>query len=1040
MTKEIPELTPTQWEFLAVFEALDTPTAVEMVGELVPLLPGPFLDLLRRAKTHGWLKQTDPDTYCLAPDMPPQIERRLKAINDPTHISALLARIEQMGLRDRLSPDCLTKILARTGKKYEAAVLENERAQQALEKGDLVSAVSCLDKIISLLDGVEGMSESDVLFVKTALTISNLRLRLGDRLGEVPELLQRARSVANGLGDRRSRAIIDLHLGRFAYVGNNLSGAISSLVSGLDEVEELGDEDILSQSAEFVGLYYFFQGMYKDAAKHFERAMLITESQSDNLVNFFVSYAFGYCTAYLGQFHRAVGVLDYNWRRYKQKSEFGLASLFRSALGIVLLMMGKKEVALSHLQGAQEDSRQHHKLQPLLMSQVGLSYYHFLEGRIEESAQVMPQSLIKAAKTHFAARRYTLPFILEQLFEFEQLGNNPQPFYLNFEEEMEKVINGPNIHLRGVACRIRAQEALNKGDEISSIRSKLEASERYFKRSGDPVELAKTRAQMARVELQAEDPEKATRLAQSAYNTLSLYAGAFFPEELRPLLKDTSGQTGQRDSQAQILERFLDMMEELVPSANLEELLGRVVATSARFYGAERGGLFWFEDEERGQNPVLRAGYNLSDREVQAESFHSNLAMVFKAFHNNQPLLVRAGQGVIETGQPLTILCLPFEVRGRVRGVLYHDNSYIDERFDFPDRTMIQRVVRQMSTYIERIWDYTRLVERKNVLAVGQSALTDGTKRQEIVAQSLGMLQLLASIDKVADSKASVLVLGETGAGKELLARRLHQKSSRSTGPFVAVDLSAMPEGLVESELFGHEKGAFTGADRQKPGRLELANKGTLFIDEVGEIPLAFQTKLLRAFQEKSFVRIGGTRTLSSDFRLVAATNRNLQVEVAEGRFREDLYYRLNVVPLKVPPLRERGQDIVFLARHFLRRYTRKHNRPDIGLSPQQETEVMAYHWPGNVRELQNVIERAVLLGEDGSMDLNLPKKSESASSHPFADTPTMEELQRRYISFALEKTSGRIAGPKGAAELLGMKRTTLYTRMKKLGISLSNP
>ena len=255
----------------------------------------------------------------------------------------------------------------------------------------------------------------------------------------------------------------------------------------------------------------------------------------------------------------------------------------------------------------------------------------------------------------------------------------------------------------------------------------------------------------------------------------------------------------------------------------------------------------------------------------------------------------------------------------------------------------------------------------------------------------------------------------------------------------MTVDLSAIPETLIESELFGHEKGAFTGADRQKPGRLELAHQGTLFIDEVGEIPVHLQTKLLRVLQEKTFVRIGASRPLSSDFRLLAATNRDLEVEVAEGRFRKDLYYRLNVVPLRVPPLRERGRDVALLAKHFLDHYGRKHNRPDIQLSSEEKEELLAYHWPGNVRELKNIIERAVLLAEEQVIGLNLPNKTEPLSNHPFEAMPTMEDLQRRYIKFVLERTGGRIGGPGGAAEILGMKRTTVYTRMKKLEMGSPN-
>ena len=296
------------------------------------------------------------------------------------------------------------------------------------------------------------------------------------------------------------------------------------------------------------------------------------------------------------------------------------------------------------------------------------------------------------------------------------------------------------------------------------------------------------------------------------------------------------------------------------------------------------------------------------------------------------------------------------------------------------------------------------------------------------------MMDLLSHAHRVADSEASVLILGETGVGKELLARQIHAMSPKSKGPFIEVDLSSIPETLVESELFGHEKGAFTGADHQKKGRMELAHKGTLFIDEVGDIPKSIQIKLLRALQERTFVRVGGIRKLASDFRLIAATNRDLGKAVEDGEFREDLYYRINVVPFTVPALKDRGRDVLLLAQHFLDHYARKYKRRNLAFTAEDKAALREYHWPGNVRELKNVIERAVLLSSGDTPELKLPMGVKHDLPDQFTDEPTLEELQRRYIKYILDETGGRISGPGGAAEILGIKRTTLYSRMRKLG------
>jgi len=368
--------------------------------------------------------------------------------------------------------------------------------------------------------------------------------------------------------------------------------------------------------------------------------------------------------------------------------------------------------------------------------------------------------------------------------------------------------------------------------------------------------------------------------------------------------------------------------------------------------------------------------------------------------------------------------------------VLYMDNSYIDPGSEVIDRDVIVRVARHIGISIERIFHYTGMIASGRSRALsGQATSGGGDEAVRILGRSPAMTTLLAQADQTAGTDATMLITGETGVGKELLARRVHETSRRKTGPFVVVDLAAVPEPLVESELFGHEKGSFTGADRQKAGRVELAHTGTLFIDEIGDVPFSAQVKLLRVLQEKSFTRVGGTRAMASDFRLLAATNRDLAKDVAEGRFRQDLYYRLNVVPLRLPPLRERGEDVVFLAKEFLSQYARKYHRVLPDLTDNDISALMAYPWPGNVRELKNVMERTAILSSGERLQLNLPASPERASNLSFMDTPSMDEFQRRYIRHVLDLTGGRIAGRGGAAEVLGMKRTTLQARMRKLGI-----
>lgn len=327
-------------------------------------------------------------------------------------------------------------------------------------------------------------------------------------------------------------------------------------------------------------------------------------------------------------------------------------------------------------------------------------------------------------------------------------------------------------------------------------------------------------------------------------------------------------------------------------------------------------------------------------------------------------------------------------------------------------------------------------LERQNVYL--REALDEDLHFGDIHGRSPAMQQLFQSIALVADTDSSVLLLGETGTGKELVARAIHRASRRKSQPLVKVNCGALPATLVESELFGHEKGAFTGALQQKKGRFELAHRGTILLDEVGDLPLEAQVKLLRVLQEQEFERVGGTQTVRVDTRIVAATNRDLADATQRGTFRPDLYFRLNIFPIVLPPLRERREDIPVLAKHFVREFSRRMNRSIEQIDAHALDGMSAYHWPGNVRELANVLERAVIVCQEKVLrlkHLGLPAgPGAGGDSGPIG---TLEEMERQHIKRALEKAGGVLGGPQGAAVMLGLNRSTLWSRIKRLGIDI---
>ena len=365
--------------------------------------------------------------------------------------------------------------------------------------------------------------------------------------------------------------------------------------------------------------------------------------------------------------------------------------------------------------------------------------------------------------------------------------------------------------------------------------------------------------------------------------------------------------------------------------------------------------------------------------------------------------------------------------------------SLHEDAFTEDDADLLAQVANQVAIAVDNALAFGQIAELKAKLAEEKLYLEDEIRTEhnfeEIVGESEALMRVLKKVETVAPTDSTVLIQGETGTGKEVIARAIHNLSKRRDATFVKVNCAAIPSGLLESELFGHEKGAFTGAIAQKLGRFELAHGGTLFLDEIGDIPLELQPKLLRVLQEHEFERLGSTRTVRVDVRLVAATNRDLAQLVAEREFRSDLYYRVNVFPIVAPPLRERREDIPLLVRYFAQKYARRMNKA-IDTIPTETMEALEqWGWPGNVRELENIIERAVILSAGPVLRVPLaevrPVRETSVAS-----VATLEAAERDHILRALRETKGLVGGPRGAAALLGMKRTTLQARMRKLGIT----
>lgn len=495
------------------------------------------------------------------------------------------------------------------------------------------------------------------------------------------------------------------------------------------------------------------------------------------------------------------------------------------------------------------------------------------------------------------------------------------------------------------------------------------------------------------------------------------------------------------------LRLLLEVNNSVVSALELREVFDVIVASLRRAMPHERTSLVLHEPEQNqfrlyashfpDGNGLIQDGLLTPVESTPAgAAFASRKPEVFTA-HDLKRFTSDIAHLLLAEGVQ-SLCCVPLLSRNRVLGTLNIATVH-NKEFTSDDIDLLSQVASQFAIAVENALAYQQITALKNTLAEEKLYLEEEIRTEhrfdEIIGDSAALRTVLKQVETVAPTDSTVLILGETGTGKELIARAIHRLSGRRRRTFVKVNCAAIPTGLLESELFGHERGAFTGAIAQKLGRFELAHEGTLFLDEVGDIPLELQSKLLRVLQEREFERLGATRTIRVNVRLVAATNQDLIRMVGEHRFRSDLYYRLNVFPMTMPPLRERAPDIPLLVRYFVQQYAARMNKTITTIPTKAMDALVQYHWPGNVRELENFIERSVILSQGAALQVPLAELKVSAP-HTAQSVATLQDAERDHILRALRESNWMIGGEAGAAARLGMKRTTLNSKMKKLGIS----
>lgn len=900
-----------------------------------------------------------------------------------------------------------------------------------IESFRMEDAVRCFEKVLSDLSGTRGENE-DWLFVKAAIAYSNVTTGRSDTI-ETLSLLLDARVRAKSL-KQSYEILLEMHIAKHEWVSAHHDKALKRFEHAFSKVESLGDTDLRAATTDFRNYFLFSQGRFRDVVETYERSLPDVERYPLGVFPVLAAVTVGRSYALTGQLTQGLGMLHTIYDYCHEKGDLYLASQAGSAIATVMMSMNRLDDAYRYFKSSLRQAKQGQNYWVQLVVMFMMALIHRRKGENRQCLVYLRSFLKMSREAHLSHQLH--PYLMEICWAMET-GDLPRIPDLSLEHEIEEMLTVKNVLSRGIAYRYQALLGRKKGWSNQRIIRSLNLSAEMIGESGHQIEYAKTQLELARHYLSTGETKRVKKLMRAASEILAQANMEPIPDDLRAFVLNPNREKA-------LLNEILDLRTEMVAATrDKTQLLQQIVVTINRVTGAERGAILLVDNESDSQRFLLRSSKNLTTEQV----YHANFASSRKMIEE----VVRAGEGRIFEIDPLdeggatpkeiirSGICVPLTIGDNTVGVLYHDNRLLGNVFRESDLRLLGFFAALVALDLDssKAREEVRVADRRSK---EREAVAETENRQEasssgLVGTSPAMHRLLGEIDRVAATDTAVLILGETGVGKNLVASVIHERSMRSSGPFVSVQCSALTESLITSELFGHEKGAFTGATNRRIGRFEMADKGTLFLDEIGDLSLEVQARLLRVLQSKEFERVGGGKeTLTSDFRLIAATNRNLEENIKAGRFREDLYYRINVFPLYVPPLRERKEDIPQLMRHFVALYAKQNQRFVEDFSREIMDRLIAYDWPGNIREMENIVQRGIILGQGRRFQLPNFDEVRLKSDEPNGFR-TLEENERRHILDALGRTRWKIHGPEGAAEMLHINPSTLASRIKKLGI-----
>lgn len=794
--------------------------------------------------------------------------------------------------------------------------------------------------------------------------------------------------------------------------------------------EKTFDETFLKDTFFLTSLSKILMGLFSEAIVYYEKMTGNLEKFGDHEEDLISSLLIAFSHVSCGKISRGMGMIDVI-RKKAQSLNFerviSHAHFIETIALIGIRKIPEAETCIAKLSGSAKNALDYNTKGALHFCE---AFILCTKGDYEGAYENVKNGYIYRESMDMMLHPYC-PWILEclHLLESKSFSNDVS----DFNTELKKAINGENIFIKGAAHRYRALQNIERRHPRETILHDLKLSEKFLKQSGAEIELARTWIVTKNYYLSHGKRKLAGSLIEKIWSRCSKITEDIFPNDLLESMP--------QDRKIElILGKIALINKSLGEVKNQQNLLDMVMNAAMDFINAMQCGFYIHEKE----NLKLIASRNIDSSSYSLKTINFIRKTIIDAIKNNKEIVIPNGDKTFtERFNRLDIksfIGIPIKLKGASGGCFTIANHFGETGFSDHTLSFMRMFASQIEVGLSNLTTYEeikKIKERFEDEAIFyRREIGLDIPIEQIIGESEGIKRVIEQVRQVASTDSLVLILGETGVGKELVAKAIHNLSDRKDGPFIPVNIATFPNDLVASELFGHEKGAFSGADERKKGRFELADGGTIFLDEIGDLTPDVQVKLLRILQEGAFERLGSSSPISSNFRVIAATNKNLHYEVEKGRLRKDLFFRLNVFPIYVPPLRERKPDIKSLAQHFIFMFNKKLGKNIKKISNQELNKLMSYHWPGNVRELKHFIERAIILSNGYGLRFS-GIDFEAGNQFSIESRPDilLADIEREHIEKTLKRTLWKISGPLGAASILGLPPSTLRHRMKKLGI-----